>query len=152
MSNLIRYFFIVALIISPFASGCAKAVKPPEEFTRTKKVVSIMDDLNKTYNARNIYMFMDHVSRDFKDDYQKLRDAVSQTMDEFETIGLDIMIDRVHITNGLMKVSLHWEGNWIKRRAKESIKNKGNSVFILVGAEEIKLLVIEGDNPFVPRK
>lgn len=152
MNRLIRYSLIALLIICPFFIGCSKAVKPPEEFTRTKKVLSLIDELNKTYNARNIYMFMDLASRDFKDDYQGLRETVGRNMDEFDTIDLDIMIDRIHMENGIVRVSLHWEGNWIKRRAKESIKNKGNSVFILAGAEEIKLLGIEGDNPFVPRK
>ncbi len=151
MKRLIRYFFIIVLIIGSFISGCAKKVKPPEEFTRTKKVVSLIDEFNKTYYSKNIYMFMDLVSKDFKDGYQELRDAVSQNMDDFDSIDLDIMIDRVHINNGLIKVSLHWEGNWIKKRTKEAIKNKGNSVFIL-GGEEIKLLGIEGDNPFVPKR
>jgi len=78
----------------------------------------------------------------------RLRDAIQQDFEVYDSISLTFSIDRILIAQHDYAIHLHWEGVWHTPEQDLPLRERGLSVFKFIGDQEITLHAIDGDNPF----
>ncbi len=139
--------FSLALVL--ILAGCSKkvVVKPSEESVRAERALGALADMEGAYKSRDLKAVMALVSPDLKSGYAEFETSARKDSETFVKVDLDLNVERVEETKGLVKVAFNWYGTWLDKDGKTT-EGRGNSVFVFKNGGGMKLVEIVGDNPF----
>jgi hypothetical protein len=149
MNRLLSLIVLTALLFT--VSSCS-GKKPPEQTAiRSKNVLSVLRDINRAYEKKDLAAFMADVSPNYQD-----RDALSGSLatvfSRQETIHFNIQYSKMLIMvdeKGQAKASFNWDAEWLATSG--TTQKSGARVTMVFEAGTFKLLSIDGKNPFVPQ-
>ncbi len=134
-------FCLLALSI---ISGCAGKVILSDDAIRTRNIVDTINQIKNLYEQHDESMLSL-----FTADYLSasgMKDSISHDMKRFNTISLNIFIDRIEVDKDLIFVSVHWSGSW--GNGDKSLREGGSAVIIIRSGDGLKVADIRGDSPF----
>jgi len=148
MKNLGLKVTILCLIGILGCSSEKAAVKPPSaEALRVKEALEILSKLNKAYDDKDAISFMQYISPTTSPLSLRLEEGIKKDFSIYDKISLNQTIRWAKIKEDTIQLAVHWEGRWLDRRGKE-IRERGNAVFSFKDEEGLRLIGIDGDNPF----
>jgi hypothetical protein len=141
---------IMAMILA--TSFACSSKKPPEPAAiRTKSALSVLRDLNRAYEKKDLAAFMAGVSPSYRD-REAFEKTLSSVFAKYETIRFDIQFSKMIImidSINQAKATFTWEGEW--RAAGGLYIKDGARVTLIFEQKDNKLVAIEGKNPFIPQ-
>ena len=146
--NRILSFTLIAAVIFSFSACSSK--KPPEQAAvKSKNVLSVLRDMSKTYEQKDLSAFLSNVS----DKYQN-RDSFSKTLtsvfSRYETIHFNIQYTKMLILieeKGQTRATFTWDAEWTA--AGGAAMKDGGRVTLVFEPGAFKLSSIDGKNPFL---
>jgi hypothetical protein len=148
MRRTLSVFVITALALSSFACS---AKKPPEQGElRGKSVLSVLRDLSRSYEKKDLAAFMDAVSQQYPDreDFSK---SISDVFSKYEAIRFNIQYTKMVImidSVSRARATFTWDAEW--QLPGGSVVKDGARVTLVLEPYDSKLMFIEGKNPFIP--
>lgn len=137
----ISLFFLLLLIIA----GCGGKVILSDDAVRIRKVNDFVNELKTLSEQRDDHL-LDLFSQEFFIEVKELKRAILRDLERFDTISLNLLIDRVEMSGKNVKISIQWNGTW-----KDTVKTyrEGGSMVLLTSYENtIRITGIKGDSPF----
>jgi len=134
-------YVILSLLLVFVSYSCAgkESVKPSADSLLTKEVFNRIDIIKNAYEAKDTGILKNQIHAD-------VIEPILKNLN-FEKAELFFTPRMVKITNESVIVNLNWQGIW--RTAKEKkIENRGLANLVLQ-REALKLIQIDGDNPFL---
>jgi len=148
MNRSLSYFFIITLLV--FTVACSSKVPLDRSGNQTKNVLSVLNDMSRSYENKNLSSFISNVSDRYVD-----RDAFSNSLaalfSKCESIHFNIHYTKMLIIiqeSGQIRISCNWDAEWFVRGGT-SQKNGGRVTFVFEQGN-FKLASIDGTNPFIP--
>lgn len=135
-------YVILSLLLVFVSYSCAgkESVKPSADSLLTKDVFNRIDTIKNAYEAKDTGILKNQINADIVDPILKNLN--------FEKAELFFTPRMVKITNESVIVNLNWQGIWLIAKDKK-IENRGLANLVLQRREALKLIQIEGDNPFL---
>jgi hypothetical protein len=130
---------LILVIVSYSCSG-KESVKPSADSLLTKDAFNRIDIIKNAYEAKDTGILKNQIHADIVEPILKNLD--------FEKAELSLTPRMVTITNEAVIVNLNWQGIWWSAKDKK-IENRGLANLVLQRREALKLMQIEGDNPFL---
>lgn len=129
--------------------GCSeKTVKPPSaESLKVKDAIEVLSAINRAYENRDAGAFMRHISREPSSNFNSFEERIKRDFSIYGKISLNLTPRWVRVKEDLLQLSVNWEGKWYESSGKE-LRYRGNGIFSFKDEGEIKLVRIDGDNPF----
>jgi hypothetical protein len=148
MSRILSLLAVAALL---FTSSACSSKKPLEQSAiRSKNVLSVLRELNASYEKKDHSAFMSDVSGGFRD-----REAFSKSLTavfaKYETIRFNIQYTKMLIMieeKGQIRATFNWDAEWLA--AGGTTQKNGGRVTLVFEPGSFKLQSIDGKNPFVP--
>ena len=140
-----------SLVILLLSEACSPPVplRITEDTKRIQQIDSLLDNLRESLQAKDLTALAGLLPPDRQQDIT----ALSEIMPSLDVPRLDFFIDRIVLEEDTATVALHWEFRWdqVSLRPDEprSRKHRGNAVFRLQGDQDLHLVAVEGDNPFL---
>lgn len=137
---ILKICYLLLLVIPFIMLGCGKdAVKPSEDSILAQGALRSLERIKEAYETKKLDSVRDlagpELARNFKEEL------------DFDKAALSFSTPRViKITDSHVTISVSWQGVWERRGMTE--KNRGASKFVFL-KDSLKLVQIEGDNPFV---
>lgn len=147
MRRIIPVFFIVFLILA--ASACSSKKPPEQAAVRSKNILSVLRDLNKSYEKKDLDAFLSGVASPYSDREAFAR-SLAGVFSKYETIHFNIQYTKMLIMieeKGTIKATFTWDGEWIATGGA-TVKDGGRVTFAFE-PKNFKLISIEGKNPFL---
>jgi len=141
----------IALIALLFTSACGAEKLPDPSAVESKSVLSELRDMRRAYERKDRGAVMTEVSDSYKD-RQDLSTALSAIFSKYETVRLNIQYTKMVITieeKGIARATFNWDGEWTAHGG--NAQKDGGRVTMIFEAGSLKLLAIDGKNPFVPQ-
>jgi len=138
--NMKKLYIVLPLLVVIFSYGCGGKdhVKPSADSLLAKEAFDRIETIRKAYESK---------------DTGKLKEQMGA--DLFESIQEDMNFDRaeisfsprmIRITGDTVTVNMNWKGLW--RFAKDRKFENSGSGDLVLQRDTLKLIQIEGDNPF----
>jgi len=148
--NRILIFIITVMLLVTSTSSCAKKA-PEQTAVKSKNVLAALRDLSKAYEKKDLAAFMAGVAPGYRD-----RDALAKSVNEvfakYETIHFNIQYNRMLIMveeKGMTKAVFNWDAEWLA--AGGALQKNGGRITLVFEPGSVKLVSIDGKNPFVPQ-
>ncbi|HUL00058.1 MAG TPA: hypothetical protein VLX29_04305 [Nitrospirota bacterium] len=148
MKRSISFLFILSLLFS--AVACSSKVPLDRTGIQTKSILSVLNDISRSYENKNLSAFLSNVSDSYSD-----RDTFSNSLvalfAKCKAINFKIHYTKMLIViteKGQIKVSCNWETEWLALDGT-SQKNGGRVTFVFE-QKNFKLASIDGASPFFP--
>jgi hypothetical protein len=148
MSRILSLLTIAALLFT--ASACSSKKPLEQSAIRGKNVLSVLRELNASYEKKDHRAFMSDVSGGFRD-----REAFSKSLiavfAKYDTIHLNIQFTKMLIMieeKGQIRATFNWDAEWLA--AGGATQKNGGRVTLVFEPGSFKLQSIDGKNPFVP--
>lgn len=137
---------LMIFLILPSITGCGGKVILTEEAVRTRKIYDFVYELKDLYEQRD-EQILSKFSQEYIKDASWVREGVLEDFKRFNTISMNIFIDRIETFKENVRISLHWNGTW-KDDKKTYIE--GGSVVLQTSDVEnsIQITGLKGDSPF----
>ena len=132
-------FFLLSII-----SGCAGNVILSDDSMRIRKTVDMVNDLKANYEQHD-----DHILTMFSAEYlskPEMKNAILQDIEKFNTISLNIFIDRIVIDKDMGNVTVHWNGSW--GDSIKTFREGGSAVIVIRYGDGLRVMDIKGESPF----
>lgn len=149
MNRILSLLVLTALLFT--ASACSGKKPPEQTAVRSKNVLTVLRDMNRSYENKDLSAFMANVSPNYQ-----ARDTLSRSLatvfSKYESIHFNIQYSRMLIMideKGLAKASFNWDAEWLAIGG--TTQKNGARVTLVFEAGTFKLLSIDGMNPFVPQ-
>lgn len=137
----ISLFSLLLLIIA----GCGGKVILSEDAVRIRKVNDFVSELKTLYEQRDVHL-PDLFSQEFFIEKKEVKGAILRDLERFNTISLNLSIDRVEMSGENVKISVQWNGTW-KDKVK-TYREGGSMVLLASYGNVIRITGIKGDSPF----
>lgn len=132
------YFIIGFMLLLTFS--CSKDdVKPSADSLLSTDAFNSIDAIKKAYEGKSSVTLQTHLEED-------LAESVIKNL-FFDKAELMFTPRLVKISASTVTVNLNWHGTWWTTRDKE-LENRGVADLVL-NRENMKLIRIDGDNPFL---
>ncbi len=147
MNRIFSFVIITAVLLT--ASACSTKKLPDQTAYKTKTILSVLRDMDKYYEAKDLDAFLSDVSKSYpdRDGFAK---ALTTVFSKYETIHFNIQYARMIIMieeTSRMKATFTWDAEWIAG-GETSVKD-GGRVTLVFEPGDFKLLSIDGKNPFL---
>ncbi len=132
------------LLLLSIISGCAGNVILSDDSMRIRKTVDMVNELKANYEQHD-----DQILSMFSAEYlskPEMKNAILQDMEKFNTISLNIFIDRIVIDKDMGNVTVHWNGSW--GDSKKTFREGGSAVIIIRYGDGLRVMDIKGESPF----
>lgn len=147
-----RFLSLVVLVGLLFTAQACSAKKPPEQTAvRSKNVLTVLRDLTRAYEKKDLAAFMTEISPNYGD-----RDTLSKSLatvfSKYQTIHFNIQYSKMLIMideKGQARASFNWDAEWLATGG--TTQKNGARVTMVFDAGTFKLLSIDGKSPFVPQ-
>ncbi len=142
----LKNLFGIAVLIGVFftISGCEHApVKATEDTKRLKQIDAFVENLRVVYEGENLQAFSLLYPGERADELR----TIAAVMDTADSPRLDFLIDRIILQDDTVRVSLHWEFRWTSEKTGP-VTQRGNTLLQLTGKSDLRLQLLEGENPF----
>ncbi len=140
-SYLLLAFCLLALSI---ISGCAGNVILSDDAMRIRNTVDMVNQLKGLYEQHDEGMLTlfsaEYISE------RGMKDAILQDMEKFNTISLNIFIDRIVIDKDMGNVTVHWKGSW--GDSIKTFREGGSAVIVIRYGDGLRVMDIKGESPF----
>jgi hypothetical protein len=143
--------FTLASLLLIASTSCSGKKAPEQTAVKSKNVLAALRDLSRAYEKKDLAAFMSGVAPAHKD-----RDALAKSVGEvfakYETIHFNIQYTRMLIMveeKGATKAAFNWDGEWIATGG--ALLKNGGRVTLVFEPGSVKLVSIDGKNPFVPQ-
>ncbi len=139
-----RGIFAVCLLLLSIISGCAGNVILSDDSMRIRKTVDMVNELKANYEQHD-----DHILTMFSAEYlskPEMKNAISHDMEKFNTISLNIFIDRIVFDKDMGNVTVHWNGSWSD--SKKTFREGGSAVIVIRYGDGLSVMDIKGESPF----
>lgn len=146
-----RILSLIALTALLFTFACAAEKLPDPSAVESKNVLSELRDMRRAYERKDRGAVMAEVSESYKD-RQDFSTALSAIFAKYETVRLNIQYTKMVITigeKGIAKATFNWDGEWLANGGMQ--QKDGGRVTMTFEAGTLKLVAIDGKNPFVPQ-
>lgn len=137
----ISIFFLLLLIIA----GCSGKVILSEDAIRIRKVNDFVNELKTLYEQRDARV-LDLFSQEFLIEAKEVKGAILRDFERFDTISLNLFIDRVEMSGEDVKISVQWSGRW--EDTVKTYREGGSMVLLTSYGSVIRITGIKGDSPF----
>ena len=148
--NRILTLIVTAMILA--TSFACSSKKPPEPAAvRSKSALSVLRDLNRSYENKDLGAFMAGVSPTYRD-REAFEKSLSTVFAKYETIQFTIQFNKMIITIDSInqaKATFTWEAEW--RSAGGLTVKDGARGTLIFDQKDNKLVALEGKNPFIPQ-
>lgn len=141
MRFLISLFFLLLLI----TAGCGGKVILSEDAVRIRKVNDFVNELKTLYEQRDARV-LDLFSQEFFIEAKEVKGAILRDLERFNTISLNLFIDRVEMGGEDVKISVQWNGTWEDK--VKTYREGGSMVLLTSYGNIIRITGIKGDPPF----
>ena len=147
MNRIFSFVIITAVLLT--ASACSTKKLPDQTAYKTKNILSVLRDMDKYYETKDLDAFLSDVS-DAYPDRDGFAKALTAVFSKYETIHFNIQYARMII---MIEETRPNEGNlYLGRRmdaAGEASVKDGGRVTLVFEPGDFKLLSIDGKNPFL---
>jgi hypothetical protein len=147
MNRILSCFAVIILLIT--ASACS-AKKPIEQTAyKSKTVLSILRDMDKYYENKDLDSFMSDVSLSYRG-REAFAKSLAAVFSKYETIHFNVQYAKMLIMieqTRQMKVTFTWDAEWVAA-GRTSVKD-GGRVTLVFEPGDFKLISIDGKNPFL---
>lgn len=146
-----RFFWLpglisLALLTGPMGGCTGKEPRYPADHARYQKIDAAIAGLRQAYVKRDMSGFRALLLPSGLLDRMEL--DVEKDMQTFETITLDLSVERIVVNGDTVDVFVHWQGVWKKNQADAGLRERGHGMLRWVGMQSILLKSAEGDLPF----
>jgi hypothetical protein len=147
MNRILSFCIIIVMILASFACS---GKKPPEQAAvRSKNVLSVLREMNTSYEKKDLDAFMADVTGAYPD-----RDRFAKTLAtvfaKYETIRFNVHYAKMIITieqKGPVRATFTWDAEW-KMSGGATMKD-GGRVTLVFETGTFKLASVDGKNPFL---
>ena len=135
-----KYYIILPLLVFIFSYSCTgkESVKPSADSLLSKEAVKRIEVIKKAYESKDAGILKDQIGAD-------LSGNILNNI-HFEKAEMSFSPRMVRITGETVIVNLNWQGRWLFAQDKK-YENRGLANLVLQ-RDTLKLIQIEGDNPF----
>jgi len=135
-----KSYILILFLIILIAGGCGgkDKIKPSADSLLATESFEKIDEIRKAYEAKNFAELQTRADVGHIENFFALG---------FESAKLNFTHRMVRITDQFVIVNLNWQGNWHTAKGKD-LANRGVADLVL-HRETLKLVKIDGDNPFV---
>jgi hypothetical protein len=134
------------LIVYPACSG----KKPPEQAAvKSKSVLSVLRDMNKAYEQKDLDAFLSDVSASYPD-RTSFAKSLAGVFAKYEVVHFNIQYAKMLIViaeKGPARTTFTWDAEWLTSGGG-TLKD-GGRVTLVFEPGGFKLVSIEGKNPFL---
>ena len=146
-----RIVSLLALTALLFVAPACSEKKPPEQSAiKGKSVLSALRAIRSAYEKKDLSSFMDNVAPGYQD-RQALSKSLASVFLKNETIHFNIQYTKMLITveeKGPIKATFNWDGEWLA--VGGTTQKNGGRVTLVFEPGSVKLMSIDGKDPFVP--
>jgi hypothetical protein len=142
--------YLVLFLLPIFLTlvGCSKeAIKPSEDDLKIRAVLTFVDRLKQSYEAKDQAGLLALISPD-STMLSSLPPILVRDFQSFDRIRLTPTVDRIEIDKGKMTVVLNWDGQWQNGTTQLIYKEKGTTILKLKESPAIRLMELSGDPLF----
>lgn len=139
--------FISLLLITTtiIISGCAGKAIPSEDAARIRKTSDFVNELKDLYERRNervLAMF----SEEYLSSAGETKKAILKDLERFNSISLNLFIDRIEMSDEHVNVTVHWNGTW--KGTEKTFREGGSMVLLTSYGDPIRIMGVKGNSPF----
>jgi hypothetical protein len=149
MNRIVSCIAVIILLIAP--SACSTK-KPVQQTTyKSKTVLSVLRDMDKYYEKKDLDSFMSHVSASYGN-REAFAKSLAAVFSKYETVHFNVQYAKMIIMieqTSQMRVTFTWDAEWLASGGA-SVKD-GGRVTMVFEPGDFKLLSIDGKNPFLAR-
>lgn len=148
-SSLRRFLYrCVALgLLCVLITGCgSKGPVYPEDHLRFTRIYDAVESLRKAYVEKDLGG-ISHLLLSSDQLDQLVADAEADFR-TYDTIALDLAIERILIDGDHIDMYVHWQGQWKPQGTDVPIRERGHGRLQWVGNQSILLRAVDGDLPF----
>jgi len=128
-------------------AGCgSKGPVYPEDHLRFTRIYDAVGSLRKAYVEKNLAR-ISHLLLSSDQLDQLLADAEADFR-IYDTIALDLAIERILIDGDNIDMYVHWQGQWKSHGTEVPIRERGHGRLQWMGNQSILLRAVDGDLPF----
>ena len=138
-----KYYIILPLLVFIFSYSCGgkDRVKPSADSLLAKEAFNRIEMIKKAYESKDTGRLKEQMQADL---FENIVENIN-----FDKAEMSFSPRLVRITGETVIVSVNWQGLW--RFAKDKkVENRGAGNLVLQ-RDTLKLIQIEGDNPFLIR-
>jgi hypothetical protein len=133
-----RIITIFVILLAVFA-GCSKdKVKPSADSMLATEIINAINNIEEAYEGQDTIVLQNHLEA-------PLAESIINGL-VFEKAELTLAARLIKIKDSKIMVNLNWQGTWWTEQGKKA-ENRGAADFVF-HKETIKLISIDGDNPF----
>jgi hypothetical protein len=140
----------LAVIILLITASACSAKKPIEQTAyKSKTMLSVLRDMDKYYEKKDLDSFMADVSNSFGD-REAFSKSIATVFSKYESIHFNIQFAKMIILidpASKMRVTFTWDAEWTAAGGT-SVKD-GGRVTLIFEPGDFKLISIDGKNPFL---
>ena len=137
-----------AMLFASSACGKKEEVKPSAESVKATLALAALSGMEKAYVARDMAGTIKPVSQELKSGYSEFQTSLRKDIETYDSVEINIEIDRVEIRDDKIKTVFHWNGTWHEKDGAGH-EGRGNSVFVFVDKSgQMAIDEIIGDSPF----
>ncbi len=118
----------------------------PEDHARFLRIDAAVERLRTAYVEQNLAEIRD-VMLPF-DRLDQMSDDIEQDFETFDSIELDLSVDRIMLDSETIDVFVRWQGQWRRGPTDPGIRERGHGMLRWVGVQSILLKNVDGDLPF----
>jgi len=138
--NMKKLYIILPLLVFIFSYGCGGKdhVKPSADSLLAKEAFDRIETIRKAYESKDTGKLKDQMGADL---FERIQDNIN-----FDKAEMFFSPRMIRITGDTVIINMNWQGLW--RFAKDrKVENRGSGDLVLQ-RDTLKLIQIEGDNPF----
>ena len=137
--------FISLLFIATIINGCAGKAILSDDAAAIRKTSDFVNELKDLYERRD-----EHVLALFSQEYLtsagEMRKAILKDLERFNSISLNLFIDRIEMSGEQVNITVHWNGAW--KGTEKTFREGGSMVLLASYGDPIRITGVKGDSPF----
>jgi len=135
-----KIYIILLLFVFIFSYGCSGKdhVKPSADSLLAKEAFNRIEMIKKAYESKDTGSLREHVQADL---FEGIQDNIN-----FDKAEMSFTPRMIRITGETVIVNMNWQGLWWLANGRK-VENRGTGNLVLQ-RDTLKLVKIEGDNPF----
>jgi hypothetical protein len=127
--------------------GCSKPNPVnPADAAQVRSIDATVERIRQAYITKDAKTFQSLLMP--LESLSRLELEVERDFAIYDSINLDVGIDRVMIEGTDVAVYFHWQGLWQRKNDDQTIRERGHAIFRLVGHQNLALSSVDGDAPF----
>jgi len=147
MNRLLSLLAVALLLFT--SSACSSKKLPEQAAVKSKNVLSVLRDLTKSYEKKDLGAFLADVSTAYPDRESFVK-SLTAVFSKYETIHFNIQYAKMIImidVKGQARATFTWNADWIT--AGGATVKDGSRVTLVFEPGSFKLVSIDGKNPFL---